>query len=51
MVEQPLGSTLFAEHGREGATIERVNQGDYGHQAEKATLLYLVGPDPIPFAR
>jgi len=41
VVEQPSGSSLFAEHGRWwGAVIERVNQADYGHEAEKATLLY-----------
>ncbi len=44
VIEQPVGSTLFAEHGREGALIERVNQGDFGHAAEKATLLYFATP-------
>lgn len=42
IVEQPLGSQLFAEYGRDG-TVVRVNQSDYGHQSLKPTLLYLVG--------
>ena len=42
VVEQPLGSSLFTEHGRPGHILERVNQGDYGHLARKATLLYFV---------
>lgn len=41
VVEQPVGSQLFDLHGR-GGSIEVVNQGDYGHQALKPTLLYLV---------
>ena len=40
VVEQPLGSTLYREHGRRGL-VEMVCQGDYGHAARKATLLYL----------
>jgi hypothetical protein len=42
VIEHPVGSTLFADHGRPGAAIERVNQADYGHQALKPTLLYFV---------
>lgn len=41
IVEQPLGSTLFQELGTVGK-IESVNQADYGHLANKATLLYVV---------
>jgi hypothetical protein len=41
IVEQPLGSRLFKEHGR-GGKIIAVNQGDFGHPAIKATLLYIV---------
>lgn len=41
VVEQPLGSILFHEHG-DGRQLERVNQCDYGHAAQKATLLYWV---------
>jgi hypothetical protein len=40
VVEQPLGSTLFRDHGWIGSTVTRVKQCDYGHRAEKATLLY-----------
>lgn len=39
VVEQPVGSALFAVHGRTGI-VERVNQGDFGHLALKPTLLY-----------
>ena len=39
VIEQPLGSTLFQEHGR-GGEVEMIKQGDHGHLAEKATLLY-----------
>lgn len=41
VVEQPLGSQLFKLHG-DGRAVERVNQVDYGHRAQKATLLYWV---------
>jgi hypothetical protein len=41
VVEQPVGSSLFAEHGSTGYIL-RVNQGDYGHMAIKPTLLYVV---------
>ena len=41
IVEQPVGSSLFREHGA-GGKIEKVNQGDYGHLGQKATLLYVV---------
>ncbi len=44
VVEQPVGSLLFEQHGR-GGLIETVNQGDFGHQAEKATLLYFARKD------
>jgi hypothetical protein len=40
VVEQPLGSTLFRDHGRPGARLTRCNQQDYGHQCLKQTLLY-----------
>lgn len=41
VVEQPLGSRLFDVHGRGG--WERVSQGDYGHAADKQTILYFYG--------
>ena len=53
VVEQPLGSQLFKLHGR-GGTVEKVNQGDYGHQAQKATLLYFATGNelaPAPLSR
>ena len=40
VVEQPLGSSLFREHGRPGGRIEVVDQADYGHLIRKRTLLY-----------
>lgn len=40
VVEQPVGSSLFAEHGRPGAVIEKINQGDWGFGSPKPTLLY-----------
>lgn len=43
IVEQPLGSELFALHGGPGR-IAKVNQGDFGHLALKPTLLYIVSP-------
>ncbi len=46
VIEQPLGSTLFQEHGRDGAVIEQVSQGDFGHMAPKKTLLYFVKRSP-----
>lgn len=39
VVEHPVGSSLFRDHGR-GGQIERVNQIDFGHAALKPTLLY-----------
>jgi hypothetical protein len=39
VVEQPVGSRLFCEHGQ-GGVIERIEQGDFGHLALKPTLLY-----------
>lgn len=39
-VEQPSGSALFMEHGREGGNVEVICQGDWGHPAQKSTLLY-----------
>jgi hypothetical protein len=39
VVEQPSGSSLFAEHGGRGA-VQKIRQSDYGHPAPKATLLY-----------
>ena len=41
VVEQPSGSRLFKLHGM-GGHIEVVNQSDFGHLAEKKTLLYWV---------
>lgn len=41
VVEQPLGSSLFREHG-DGRDLQVVDQGDYGHVARKRTLLYWV---------
>lgn len=40
VVEQPSGSQLFRLYGSPGAEIQRVNQCDYGHVAQKATILY-----------
>ncbi len=43
VVEQPVGSRLFREHGEWwGHEAEQVDQVDYGHLAQKATLLYWV---------
>lgn len=41
VVEQPVGSTLFALHGTTGK-IAKIYQRDYGHLAWKPTLLYFV---------
>lgn len=41
VIEQPIGSSLFREHGSTGEVI-KVNQGDYGHPSIKSTALYLV---------
>lgn len=41
VVEQPEGSHLFDEWGRDGRIIW-VNQFDYGHRAMKPTNLYVV---------
>lgn len=43
VIEHPVGSSLFRDHGR-GGTLEVVNQGDYGHLALKPTLLYWATP-------
>ncbi len=43
IVEHPVGSSLFREHGRVGALVLKVNQNDWGHPALKPTLLYLWG--------
>jgi len=40
VVEQPQGSCLFQDFGRGEGWVEKINQGDYGHQSTKATLLY-----------
>ncbi len=45
VVEHPLGSLLFKEHGRKGAEIEVIDQSDFGHQARKQTILYWVKPE------
>lgn len=42
VIEHPLGSSLFADHGRPGSRIEHYRQGDFGHLAIKPTLLYWV---------
>lgn len=42
VVEHPVGSSLFAEHGTAAGMLLCVNQGDFGHYAIKPTLLYLV---------
>ncbi len=42
IVEQPLGSKLFETCGR-GGLIVRVRQGEFGHLAQKDSLLYCVG--------
>jgi len=59
VVEHPLHSSLWRESGclgygiRDdvGGVLIPVNQSDYGHRADKATCLYLVGlPAPqLPF--
>ena len=41
IVEQPVGSSLFREHGLPAGTIEKVNQGVHGHPSIKATNLYI----------
>lgn len=43
-VEQPVGSSLFREHGLPDVPVETVNQSLFGHQAIKATLLYFSKP-------
>ena len=40
IVEQPLGSSLFSEHGC-GGRILKMNQSDFGHMALKPTILYV----------
>ena len=42
VIEHPVGSTLFRDHGRVGAVIEQVDQHDWGHKIHKPTLLYWV---------
>ena len=39
VVEQPVGSALFAVSGRTGIA-EKINQWDFGHYSLKPTLLY-----------
>jgi len=41
IVEHPVGSSLFREHGR-GGEILKFDQGDFGHRVPKPTLLYCV---------
>lgn len=41
VVEQPLGSCLFREHG-DGRAVEVVDQSAYGHMIRKRTQLYWV---------
>src|SRR5262249_34237977 len=45
VVEQPTGSDLFDLHGC-GGTVGKLAQGDHGHAAIKATLLYFARPEP-----
>lgn len=40
VVEHPIGSSLFDEYGREGATLDMISQFDFGHLADKRTWLY-----------
>jgi hypothetical protein len=40
IVEQPLGSSLFREHGKDGHILQ-FDQGDWGHLAKKPTLIYV----------
>ena len=40
VVEQPLGSALFRDFGLRSGWIERISQADFGHLADKQTLLY-----------
>lgn len=43
VVEHPVGSRLFLEHGLPFvANLERINQGEFGHPSDKATVLYWV---------
>jgi hypothetical protein len=54
VVEHPIGSALFAVHGR-GGWIEKVNQHEFAHPALKPTLLYWfilpnAGPTKLPEA-
>lgn len=43
VVEQPIRSRLFREHGRRGGRIEVVDQADWGFPYTKETQLYWVG--------
>lgn len=59
VVEHPVSSDLWKVSGcltpgirdQFGGVLITVNQGDFGHRAEKATGLYLVGVEPprLPF--
>ena len=49
VVEQPLGSSLFYEHGGR-ALIQQCNQWDFGHLCLKPTLLYWIGPEQVDSA-
>lgn len=46
VVEQPLGSRLFALHGMFGQ-IQKIRQCDYGHESIKDTLLYWYVPGGV----
>jgi hypothetical protein len=47
VVEQPYSSKLFWHYGKLGCSIQRLNQSDYGHRAEKKTCLYWFLPQDL----
>lgn len=58
VLEHPLGSRLFptlgvpsSGHDLWGGRLLSVNQCDWGHLAQKPTLLYFVGCEPGPLPR
>lgn len=46
VVEQPLGSRLFREHG-DGRKVLRFKQSLFGFPAPKPTILYVVGKEEL----